>query len=153
AGSTVRVTLVIFTRPMASRRPSSRLPLLSLNSFDPEAHVHLTQHCARRIQVLSRLVVSPRSPEELAQLGGAVGDERTHPEFLCQRQRCTVGLFGARDIGDITTGGNGPEQAKTPRLVTPLLMLLRQGQGLLRMFHRGVATPIEEVGLSEPRQL
>ena len=50
-------------------------------------------------------------------------------------------------------GGDVTEQAEAPRLVTALLVALRQGHGLLRTLQSVVEPPLEQVCLAEPCEL
>ena len=51
----------------------------------------------------------------------AVGDERTHPELLGERERITVGAVSV--LRGIAAGGDLTEEAKGPRFVAALAPL------------------------------
>src|SRR5712691_5223065 len=57
------------------------------------------------------------------------------------------------DSRRIAPGDDFTEQAEAPRLVTALLVELREGHGLPRTFQSIVKAPFEQVRLGEPREL
>ena len=92
-------------------------------------------------------------PEELTEITMAVSDERAHPELVGQGQGGAVVTLRNLEIGTSVPGEDGAEQVDGPRLVTALLVLLRQGHGLLRALASLVEAAFAQVSLAEPREL
>jgi hypothetical protein len=90
-------------------------------------------------------------PEELTEIKIAVSDERAHPELVGQGQGGAVVTFRCPEIGSRVAGEDGAEQVHGPRLVTALLVLLRQGHGLLRALASLVAAALAQVSFAEPQ--
>jgi hypothetical protein len=134
-------------------RLSYLFPHLRLRWVQPEMHTHLAVHPRRCRQMLSGLLLLIGRPQELTEVEVAVGDERLHPELTGQSQGPVVVVFRSLDSRRIATAGDFTEQAETPRLVTTLLVALRQRHGLLRTFQSIVEAPFEQVCLAEPRKL
>src|SRR5712664_506144 len=99
--------------------------------------------------MLSCLLVLVGLPGEPAEVEVAVGGERPHAEVAGQGQGLAVVTYRRLESRRIATGDDFTEQAKAPRLVPALLMVLRQGHGLLRTFQRVVEPALEQVCLAE----
>jgi hypothetical protein len=60
----------------------------------------------------------------------AVSEERTHPEFFREGHGLAVVLFGRVELGGVTMGGDLPEEPEDPRLVSSLLVVMGELEGL-----------------------
>ncbi len=83
----------------------------------------------------------------------AVGDERTHAELVGQGQGGAVVASAVTRSAVGVAGEDGAEQVDGPRLVTALLVLLRQGHGLLRALASLVEAALAQVSFAEPCEL
>jgi hypothetical protein len=100
--------------------------------------------------VLFRLLPLARAPVELAEAEVAVGDERTHPELLGERER--VAVVSLSFLRGIAAGGDLPKEPEGPHLPAALTALMGKGQGSPGECE-SVPEPVgEDVRLAQVRQ-
>src|SRR5262249_21123012 len=102
----------------------------SLRLLQPEVHTHLPIHRRRGRQMLPSpsQVASPATKRPEPEV--AVGHERAHAELLGEGERLLVVLLGDLGLGGIAIRVNLAEEPERPRLVTALLPVAGEGEGL-----------------------
>src|SRR5215467_13980290 len=120
---------------------------------EPEGHVHrLVQREGCRQLAVGALRLPDRGSEQ-AQAPVAVGLERAQAQGFGQRQGLLVVGGGWRHLGGIGGGLDSTKLVQRLRLMAPLLILPRQGQGLASMLPGVVVASSEKASLAEPRAM
>src|SRR6266481_2414969 len=113
--------------PSAAQLPphSCRPAHPGLCAVQPELHSHLEVHTRRDPKTLPRFLTSARAAVEIAEPKVTVSDERTHTEFLRQRETGGVVLGNRLGVERLDAGRNLGEDSEPQRLIRSLFVLPR----------------------------
>jgi len=115
--------------PVVAALLMCKSPYLRLRLCQPWVHSHLTVHGDRGHEALPGVYPVAAVAGDLAEAEVAVGDERTHAQFVGQRQGLAEVPLGCLKVGRVTVGCGLTEEAQGPRLVAAFTAFAAKPQG------------------------